>query len=186
MKESGIKIDIQIETDVKNLKRTYGPQLIEETTIINIEHCIKAVFAENVQFSGCTDSLATEFFEDTIAEEQYEAKKLDIMRDALRSKATYNLETKRMEEDMKMSPEPPTSPVTSVSPEPQSGDGSDSHVGNGNVPVTQNGDVPVTQNGDVPVTQNGDVPVTQNGDVPVTQNGDVPVTQKGTVPVSAD
>ena len=87
------------------------------------------------------------------------------MRDALRSKATYNLETKRMEENM--SPEPPTSPVTAVSPEPQSGDGSDSHVGNGNVPVTQNENVPVTQNGNVPVTQNGNVAVIQNGNVPV-------------------
>ena len=39
-----------------------------------------------------------EFFEDCIAEEQYEAQKLDIMRDALRSKATYNIESKKMEE----------------------------------------------------------------------------------------
>lgn len=42
-----------------------------------------------------------EFFEDCIAEEQYEAQKLDIMRDALRSKATYNIESKKMEESEK-------------------------------------------------------------------------------------
>lgn len=44
---------------------------------------------------------APEFFEDTIAEEQYEAQKLDIMRDALRSKATYTIESKKMAEDEK-------------------------------------------------------------------------------------
>ena len=42
-----------------------------------------------------------EFFEDTIAEEKYEAQKLDIMRDALRSKATYTIESKKMEKDEK-------------------------------------------------------------------------------------
>ncbi len=62
-----------------------------------------------------------EFFEDTIAEEQYEAEKLDIMRDALRSKATYNLETKRMEQDLKLDPPLPgcLSPdLPPLSPEP--------------------------------------------------------------------
>jgi hypothetical protein len=35
------------------------------------------------------------FFEECIKEEQYEAKRLDIMRDAVRAKATYNIETKK-------------------------------------------------------------------------------------------
>ena len=37
----------------------------------------------------------TGFFEDCIAEEQFEAQKLDIMRDAVRAKATYNMTTKQ-------------------------------------------------------------------------------------------
>ena len=39
------------------------------------------------------------FFEECIKEEQYEAQKLDIMRDALRAKATYTIETKKMTGD---------------------------------------------------------------------------------------
>ena len=35
------------------------------------------------------------FFEECIKEEQFEAQKLDIMRDAIRAKATYNIETKK-------------------------------------------------------------------------------------------
>lgn len=38
------------------------------------------------------------FFEECIKEEQFEAKKLDIMRDAVRAKATYTIETKHMKE----------------------------------------------------------------------------------------
>ena len=41
----------------------------------------------------------TEFFEECIKEEQYEAEKLDILRDAVRAKATYNIETKKMGEN---------------------------------------------------------------------------------------
>ena len=39
------------------------------------------------------------FFEECIKEEQYEAQKLDIMRDAIRAKATYNIETKKQTSD---------------------------------------------------------------------------------------
>lgn len=37
-----------------------------------------------------------DFFEDCIKEEQYEAEKLDILRDAVRAKATYNMQSKGM------------------------------------------------------------------------------------------
>ena len=72
-----------------------------------------------------------EFFEDTIAEEEYEAQKLDIMRDALRSKATYNIETKKMENDCPPTSPPPIENGTS-SPEP-------------NFQTKQNGTLPGTQ-----------------------------------------
>ena len=81
LKDSGIKIDLQIETDVKNLKREFS--LLDKKMVI-VFFCYFA-----------------EFFEDCIAEEQYEAQKLDIMRDALRSKATYNIESKKIEESEK-------------------------------------------------------------------------------------
>ena len=67
------------------------------------------------------------FFETCIAEEQFEAEKLDIMRDALRAKTNYSLTTKQLENmPIAESPEPPplspsephpptTPPVTSVS-----------------------------------------------------------------------
>ena len=41
-------------------------------------------------------SLLPEFFEECIKEEQYEAQKLDILRDAVRAKVTYSSETKRL------------------------------------------------------------------------------------------
>ena len=56
------------------------------------------------------------FFEDCIAEEQYEAQKLDIMRDALRAKATYTLTSKHLENTpLRESPEP-VSPTTTTAP----------------------------------------------------------------------
>lgn len=68
------------------------------------------------------DVITTGFFEDCIAEEQFEAQKLDIMRDAVRAKATYTTSTKNM--TIHESPEPPSpneplSPVTK-SPMPAS------------------------------------------------------------------
>ena len=40
-----------------------------------------------------------DFFEECIKEEQFEAKKLDIMRDAVRAKTTYNVETRKIDSD---------------------------------------------------------------------------------------
>lgn len=88
----------------------------------------------------------TEFFEDTIAEEQYEAQKLDIMRDALRSKATYTIETKKMEKEERnfapnvtsppLSPTPPQEvPSPPVSPTKPQENGVDSHKINGIEPM---------------------------------------------------
>ena len=49
-------------------------------------------------------SFLPEFFEECIKEEQYEAQKLDILRDAVRAKVTYSSETKRLSKGS--SPEP--------------------------------------------------------------------------------
>lgn len=69
LRDSGVQIDIQIETDVKNLR---------------------------------------DFFEVCIKEEQFEAQKLDIMRDAVRAKVSYNVEKQR---DLSPGPDsPPPSP----------------------------------------------------------------------------
>ena len=67
LQDSGIKIDIEIEADVSNLKS---------------EATIPAVMVNIVMFS-------TEFFEDCVAEASYEAQKLDIMRDAVRARGSY-------------------------------------------------------------------------------------------------
>lgn len=62
------------------------------------------------------DIITAGFFEDCIAEEQFEAQKLDIMRDALRAKTTYTTTTQNMENmPIKESPEPP-SPTVPLSP----------------------------------------------------------------------
>ena len=64
-------------------------------------------------------SVSAGFFEDCIAEEQFEAQKLDIMRDALRAKATYNITSKHLENTpLRESPEPvsPTSKTAPLSP----------------------------------------------------------------------
>lgn len=79
LRDSGVHIDLQIETDVKNLK---------------------------------------EFFEECIQEEQYEAQKLDIMRDAVRAKVSYSEKSKRFNghsKDGSLSPPPDDS---SLSPPP--------------------------------------------------------------------
>lgn len=61
-----------------------------------------------------------DFFEECIKEEQYEAKKLDILRDAVRAKATYNLASRSdslPEEDGKTASSPrATSPEVALSP----------------------------------------------------------------------
>ena len=44
----------------------------------------------------CTVPSNVEFFEDCIKEEQYEAKKLDILRDAVRAKVNYNEGAKKL------------------------------------------------------------------------------------------
>ena len=41
---------------------------------------------------------SAEFFEECIKEEQYEAQKLDIMRDAVRAKVSYNVQSTEVEE----------------------------------------------------------------------------------------
>ena len=51
-----------------------------------------------------------EFFEDCIAEEQFEAQKLDIMRDAVRAKAEYTIIAKSDEELLKPQLSPPALP----------------------------------------------------------------------------
>ena len=90
-----------------------------------------------------------EFFEDTIAEEQYEAQKLDIMRDALRSKATYVIESKKMVEDEtnfaqnnQMSP-----PAVSPSPESPSPSSLSPLPSNGISPPPSNGIISSPSNG---------------------------------------
>ena len=47
-----------------------------------------------------------EFFEVCIKEEQFEAQKLEIMRDAVRAKTTYTTEAERMEEADDVPPSP--------------------------------------------------------------------------------
>lgn len=54
-------------------------------------------------------SHSADFFEECIKEERYEAEKLDILRDAVRAKATYSLQSKQ---DSISSP-------TCTSPEPE-------------------------------------------------------------------
>ena len=63
------------------------------------------------------------FFEDCIAEEQFEAQKLDIMRDAVRAKATYSSGTKQLDDNTPLheSSEPPaasTEPLPTTVPDP--------------------------------------------------------------------
>lgn len=87
------------------------------------------------------------------------------MRDALRSKATYSLETKKMQQEEKqfpiplISPEPPSSPeASSMSPNPQLSSPSSPEPVN----TVQNGSIPT--NGDSitselpPPIENGLVP----------------------------
>ena len=97
----------------------------------------------------CYNVSFLEFFEDTIAEEQFEAQKLDIMRDALRSKATYNLETKRMEKDLRLDPPLSPEPMAPLSPDSISSQSPDHPTQNGNVP--QNGINACLENGTEPV-----------------------------------
>ena len=54
------------------------------------QSCVGVVRWLDVLFS------LSEFFEECIKEEQYEAQKLDILRDAVRAKVTYSSETKRL------------------------------------------------------------------------------------------
>ena len=67
----------------------------------------------------CTNAMYTGFFEDCIAEEQFEAQKLDIMRDAVRAKATYTMTTKQEEaiEPLETTSELPE-PCSSKEPSP--------------------------------------------------------------------
>lgn len=87
------------------------------------------------------------FFEECIKEEQYEAQRLDIMRDAVRAKAAYNIETKKqVAESGSEGNSLPTSP-REMSPLPtetngttlENGSGSHGAVANGNGTC---GDVP--------------------------------------------
>ena len=72
-----------------------------------------------------------EFFEECIQEEQYEARRLDIMRDAVRAKVSYNEESKRLNghsKDGSLSP-PPDDSSREFSPIPE--DSQSSSVQNG-------------------------------------------------------
>ena len=67
-------------------------------------------------YTVCLVSLYTvmfslDFFEECIKEERFEAEKLDIMRDAVRAKAAYNVQTKADAESVSQ----PTSPTSTNS-----------------------------------------------------------------------
>ena len=86
------------------------------------------------------------FFEECIKEEQYEAQKLDIMRDALRAKATYTTETKKQATESGSADNSlPTSP-RETSPLPTETNGTTLENGSGHSGVA-NGD---STSGDVP------------------------------------
>ena len=75
-----------------------------------------------------------EFFEDCIAEEQFEAKRLDIMRDAVRAKATYNLTSQEVE-NREPTPEPPPAPADASSIKPLSDTQKSNAAENGEAPI---------------------------------------------------
>ena len=86
------------------------------------------------------------FFEECIKEEQYEAQKLDIMRDAIRAKATYNIETKKQTAESGSADNSlPTSP-RETSPLPTETNGTTLENGSGHSGVANgngtSGDVP--------------------------------------------
>ncbi len=56
------------------------------------------------------------FFEECIKEEQFEAQKGEIMKDAIRAKTTYTTEAERFSGDVPISPTSPTSPASPASP----------------------------------------------------------------------
>ena len=90
-------------------------------------------------------SLSPVFFEECIKEEQYEAKKLDIMRDAVRAKATYSNETKKIGESNSVDSSLPTSP-REMSPLPTETNGTTQENGSSHGDVANgngtSGDVP--------------------------------------------
>ena len=63
-----------------------------------------------------------EFFEVCIAEEQYEAQKLTIMKDALRAKPAYTSESRRLSADTngdrELSPTPSDTPISILEDQP--------------------------------------------------------------------
>ena len=98
-----------------------------------------------------------DFFEDCIKEEQYEAEKLDIMKDAFQATANYKIESKKVMttrgdsillEDDVSSPREPT-------PELLSGNG-ENGVEVVVAKVVENGAVNGTSNGTHDNVQNGD------------------------------
>ena len=64
---------------------------------------------------------STEFFEDCIKEEEYEAQKLDILRDAVRAKVSYSQESSRLSvsDDVPNSPTGLTSSSGQLPPLPE-------------------------------------------------------------------
>jgi len=68
LRDSGIKIDIEIEADVTNLKSSW-------TLCMNKHNVFPFYYSE--------------FFEDCVAEATYEAQKIDIMRDAVKARISY-------------------------------------------------------------------------------------------------
>jgi hypothetical protein len=131
LKESGVQIDLQIETDVKNLKK---------------------------------------FFEDCIAEEQFEAQKLGIMRDAVRAKATYNTTSQHLEKlAVRESPVPPPTPEDAPLVKPSSETGNSNGAENGET----GGERPEVGSSATEVVANGDAAGKTNGEISeVIANGD--------------
>ena len=97
------------------------------------------------------------FFEECIKEEQYEAQKLDIMRDAIYAKATYNIETKKqMAESSSADNSLPTSP-REMSPLPTETNGTTLENGSAHSGVTNGNDT----SGDVPNSNSAHVESTE-------------------------
>ena len=86
-----------------------------------------------------------EFFEECIAEEQFEAQKLDIMRDAVRAKTEYNSIAKSDEHLLKSKLSPPTLPK----PAKRKSIESESVVNGCEKSVVENGKEKITINGEI-------------------------------------
>ena len=97
---------------------------------------------------ACPSTAYVGFFEDCIAEEEFEAQKLDIMRDAIRAKAEYSNFSKSDEKLLKVQVSPPTLPKPvnrkSIKSEPAVNNGVKSPVENGDAKITVSGEMTTT------------------------------------------